>query len=520
MNSGNLNGDQPLPYTEAGEKGVLCSLILEPRLADEIRSQVGTDYLYHPAHKIVYEAVLKLLDTGKAVRTKPIDFNLLASYLKDAGQLEKEIGGKDGLNEIYECVDTASNWRYYAEDIQEKWARRKAIVDYGRQEKAAFDLDAKPDQWDPDGNYLGAMVRRELKGASILNFSQRKIDQSKTLLGNRYLCRYGGLFIVAPSGHGKSTLTVQAAAELACGLLAFGIRPSGPLRSLVIQSEDDEGDTTEMARVVDHLKLTKEQRQLVDRNTHIEFVNDAVGDEFLRLVDGFLRQWRADLLWINPYTAYLGADIKDPGANAHFLRNGLNPLLTKHGCAVVVIHHTPKTNFRDTTTWKPSDWMYSGAGAAELTNWARAYLAIDPCEEPDLYKFIAAKRGKRIGWADENGFPVCEQFYAHSTKEGQLLWLPANRDQVAAAKPKGQKGPDNLLPLIPLIDPISQERLFLAAKPMGENKVRSFLKILIEDGKIKEQPIKREEGASKFAKAAIGYVRRATPDSQPGIVSI
>jgi hypothetical protein len=69
---------------------------------------------------------------------------------------------------------------------------------------------------------------------------------------------------------------------------------------------------------------------------------------------------------------------------------------------VVIIHHTPKTNFRDTTEWKPSDWMYSGAGAAVLTNWARAYLVIDPCETHGLYKFIAAKRGKRIGWGDRS----------------------------------------------------------------------------------------------------------------------
>jgi hypothetical protein len=218
-----------------------------------------------------------------------------------------------------------------------------------------------------------------------------------------------------------------------------------------------------------------------------------------------LRRGATDLLWINPYTAYLGADIKDDGENTRFLRNGLNPILTKHECGVIILHHTPKTNFRDTTNWKPSEWMYSGAGAAVLTNWARAYLAIDPCEEPGVYKFIAAKRGKRIGWGDV--FPVFEQYWAHSTEEGKLLWLPASQDQVNAAKSKSQKGPDNLLPLIPLTDPISQERLFLLAKEkqgLGENKVRGFLKLLIEDGKIKSQPIGRQR-----AKSAVGYVRAA-----------
>jgi hypothetical protein len=348
---------------------------------------------------------------------------------------------------------------------------------------------------------------RQLRGASFLDFSKRKIDESKTLLGKRYLCRGGGMFAIAPSGAGKSVFTAQAAIEFGCGLAAFGIKPPRPLRSLIIQAEDDDGDLIEMARIVDHLELTQDQRKLVGSNTHVEFVNDITGNGFLKLCDAFLSQWPPDLLWINPYTAYLGADIKDDGENTRFLRNGLNPILTKHDCGAVVIHHTPKTNFRDTTNWKPSDWMYSGAGAAVLTNWARAYLAIDPCEDPGVYKFIAAKRGKRIGWGDH--FPVFEQFWAHSTNEGQLLWVPANQDQVIAAKSKSQKGPDDLLPLIPVIDPISQQRLFLLAKEkrgLGENKVRGFLKLLIEDGKIEEQKMKRE-GAKKFAKAAIYYVR-------------
>jgi hypothetical protein len=240
----------------------------------------------------------------------------------------------------------------------------------------------------------------------------------------------------------------------------------------------------------------------VKNNTHIEFVNDVTGDHFLRVCDGFLTQWRADLIWVNPYGAYLGAEIKDDGENTRFLRNGLNRILTQHECAAIIIHHTPKTNFRDTTNWKPSDWMYAGAGAAVLTNWARAYLAIDPCDDTGVYKFIAAKRGKRIGWGDR--FPVFEQFWAHSTQEGQLLWLPANQDQVTEAKSKGQKGPDDLLQFIPVLDPISQERLFMLAKEkrnIGERKVRDLVKILIEDGKITEQKIIRSG-----RKSGVGYV--------------
>lgn len=380
---------------------------------------------------------------------------------------------------------------------------------YAKNQREKYEAKQKNDPFGKNGT--SDKENRPLQGASLLNYSKRTINDKDTLLGNRYLCRGAGLFIVAPSGHGKSVLAAQASIELACAKSTFGIKtPTGALRSLIIQAEDDEGDMIEMSQVIAHLELSEAQRKLVDQNTHVEFVNDVTGDEFLNVCDGFLSQYHADLVWINPYTAYLGADIKDDKANTNFLRNGLNPILTRHRCGGIPIHHTPKMNFRDTSDWKPSDWMYSGAGAAVLTNWARAYLVVDPCDTYGVYKFIAAKRGKRIGWG--NTVPVYETFWAHSRKDGQLLWLPADHDQIATAKAASQKTTDDLLPLIPVVDPISQDRLFAVAKEklsgMGENKVRSFIKLLLEDERIEVKPIKRDG-----IKSAIGYARKATNQS-------
>jgi len=83
--------------------------------------------------------------------------------------------------------------------------------------------------------------------------------------------------------------------------------------------------------------------------------------------------------------------------------------------AAVILHHTPKINHRgDTSDWKPSDWQYGGAGAAVLTNWARAVLVIDPTDVAGIYRFIAAKRTQRLGWK------TGDQYFAHS-REGRLL---------------------------------------------------------------------------------------------------
>jgi hypothetical protein len=140
--------------------------------------------------------------------------------------------------------------------------------------------------------------------------------------------------------------------------------------------------------------------------------------------------------------------------------------------------------------------VYAGAGAAVLSNWARAILVVDPTKTPGVFKFIAAKRGQRIGWAER------ERFYAHSREEGQLLWLPADADQLAVAKAESKRTPEDLLKLVPILDVISQERLIEDAKKIGigRDKTRAFANTLIDDGKLYTAKIQRPG-----VKAGVGY---------------
>src|SRR4029077_8328349 len=126
VNSDGPNGERPLPYSEEAEMGVICSLIHEPALADEIRSQVGTGYFFNPVHQHLYEAVLKLVAGGKVATTGPVNLNLLARQLKDAGQFE-EIGGEPGLDRIATIFPSAADWRGHIQDVHEQFARREVI---------------------------------------------------------------------------------------------------------------------------------------------------------------------------------------------------------------------------------------------------------------------------------------------------------------------------------------------------------------------------------------------------------
>jgi hypothetical protein len=346
-------------------------------------------------------------------------------------------------------------------------------------------------------------IPRELKGGSIISYAERKIDHSKNLIGNRWLSRGCGGFVVAPSGHGKSTFVIQSTICWACGRIEFALKPQQGLKILIVQAEDDENDMIEMAQMCDRLKLSEAEKKLLARNTHIEWLNDVAGANFFPVLDDFLSQFSADLVVINPYTAYQ-SDIKDDKLNNEFLRVCLSPLIARHNCGALVIHHTPKTNYQDTDKFEWFDWMYSMAGGASLTNWARGVLVIAPSTTPGTYRFIAAKRFEKTGWLNR------EYWFAHSTEDDVMLWVPASGDQIASAQKSARSGIDFVWGLIPNLDPISQEELLgKCFGKVGRDRVREIVTTLIDKGHVYRWRIPRPG-----VKSGVGYCQREQPKTE------
>ena len=311
----------------------------------------------------------------------------------------------------------------------------------------------------------------------LMDISAGEPDPRATVLGNRFLCIGGAGIFVGPSGIGKSSASVQQDVLWSLGRPAFDIRPARPLRILTIQAENDGEDLSEMRDgVIKGLRLTDEDREQVRANVFYETECGRTGAEFLRYVDQRLAKMQFDLLRLDPLLAYLGADINDAQQTAAFLRNGLNPLLAKHRVACILNHHTPKVTNRDTSGWRASDWMYAGAGSADVTNWARAALVIDPTHAPHVFKFIAAKRGNRIGWITEDGEREIIRHFCHAS-DG-LYWREATQDDTEAveaakdAKKRGKpiKTAADMKALVPLTDAIPKNELLAKARSIGFTK--------------------------------------------------
>jgi hypothetical protein len=53
-----------------------------------------------------------------------------------------------------------------------------------------------------------------LQGKSIVQYDERAIDNTKNLLGIRWLSRTCGALVIAPSGHGKSSFAIRNSHQL------------------------------------------------------------------------------------------------------------------------------------------------------------------------------------------------------------------------------------------------------------------------------------------------------------------
>ena len=339
-----------------------------------------------------------------------------------------------------------------------------------------------------NGAEIPDVLAKKPRVRPLIDFGDTSPDPAKTLLGKRFLCREGGMLFVGPSGIGKTSAGVQQDLLWSMGLPAFGIVPAGPLKILTIQAEDDDGDLSEIVSGVKAgLQFGPEQSQQSRGRCFYVTEKSHTGIEFLqKVVTPLLEEYRPDLLRINPLQAYLGGDTKDAAITANFLRVGLNPLLAKFQCACIITHHTPKVTFRDTTEWRTSDWMYAGAGAADITNWCRTALIIDATEDPRIFRFIAAKRSQRIGWENDlTGEREYVRHFAHG--EGGIYWRNAEAVEIEKLKTikRKRKTEDDLLKLVPP-SPLEIFRPDLIQKAtqhdIGQNKAKSLVSILIERG--------------------------------------
>lgn len=397
------------------------------------------------------------IESAKANPQKPVGYLLNAdnplAALKDKMKRSKKIAA------------TTAQVTPTEDDFAERYSRRRLLCDFH---------DPLPEDENPDA-----------------------------LFRNGWLRRGGGCVIIAPSGVGKSVISTQICDHFALGRSVFGIEPVRPLKIAVYQAEDD---ATEVADFRNNIRSgllpagwTREDIAQAEKNIVYHEVTGLTGENFLRFVQYAQLLDRADLIIINPFQSFAGCDISNNAELSNFLRVLLNPILMNPAapCGCFIIHHTKKPpQARDRKSWlDTSSAAYAGAGGAELTNWARAVIAIRPHEAVGYYDLVAAKRGKRLNWRDAEGNPIMERPIAHS--EGVMYWREPSPEEVAAAD-AGRKRSNNTkrAKVVEIVEangaPFSSQNALvealIAAKVAERTNALKLIKECVANGELVKRP--------------------------------
>lgn len=233
----------------------------------------------------------------------------------------------------------------------------------------------------------------------------------------RYLCKGKSAWLLGPSGIGKSSLITEFAVGWAMGQPVYGITPARPLRSLIVQAENDQHDLAEMAQGIArayNLLPFSDALEAVSANVRFRTETRAVGQALMDRLHRMIDADRPDVIWMDPLLSFAGIDVSKQDQVTTFLRTIVNPVLEATGVVLFGVHHTGKPkSAKETAGWTAIDWAYSGLGSSELVNWARAVMLLRPTGDHE-FQLMLAKRGRRAGATHPDGEPTTVVWLKHA----------------------------------------------------------------------------------------------------------
>jgi RecA-family ATPase len=219
---------------------------------------------------------------------------------------------------------------------------------------------------------------------------------------------------------------MQACLSWTLGKDFFGIKVERPLRSLVIQAENDLGDMSESFQdICNGLGFDSAERGLIADNLAIFRESVATGPEFGKVMRRLITEHRADIVFVDPLMAYSGCDLSETSEASAFLRHVIQPILDETGVIIVFMHHTGKPKSKaDSEGQTTADLAYQMFGSSEITNWAREVATLVRCQgDEPIYRLALTKRRGRAGLTDINTQPSGQIYIRHSPKQGEIRWV-------------------------------------------------------------------------------------------------
>jgi hypothetical protein len=497
--------DKTAPHSSEAERGVLGSMLVNPGEAiTEARRHTNQFHYYIPAHRTVFEALSDMWDSGVSV-----DLITFTQFLRDRGKLD-EVGGAGFVTGLFTFVPTAANILYYIDIVKEKFVQRE-MISLGSQMVRAAHGEIDNDAMELVEGFSQKLERIKYAAGGRNGSEKFEISALRSfdaqhdpdcLIGRRYMVRGGNCLWAGGSGYGKSSLMMQIVVYLATGTPIYGLKSFRPLKQLIIQAENDEGDMSEQLNGVfggiqklGEIDLDGKAAQ-IEKNIGIHRVIGKSGNDFLSLLDSLLEIDCPDMVWLDPLLAFAGCDLLNSERTGRFLREGLFPIFAKRRVFGNVIHHVgkPQRDGEDHPT-STIDLQYLGFGTSEIQNSFRAVNILMPVKgTPDLYRLAFTKRGERANVRNPEGEWTRDIYIKHAAQADGICWLQTDKpdDDAKSGRPKTFVLAD-LLAEMSAIHPIKTAAL---QKKMYEehNTSRATFFRLLEAGKKEKRIVWSGEG--------------------------
>jgi hypothetical protein len=220
MNS--MKGEQPLPYSEDGEKGVICALLRAPgKTAQLCANRIVPRMFSSPVFGLLFDVI-----TEWPIAEQEVSLSWLVHKMTSLKQLDA-VGGKPALNELYDFEPTTANAEFNINLVVEAYVRRELILKLEALKGRCFDgRDEVPDilktaketlskiDYGLNGNQrLSALLDCSLGGAE---FGAIKIPQRTPIIKD-WLMEGDLGFVYAYRGSGKTWFVLSLSSALAKG---------------------------------------------------------------------------------------------------------------------------------------------------------------------------------------------------------------------------------------------------------------------------------------------------------------
>jgi len=246
--SRNIFLDKMPPHDPDAEASIICSILLNSDVLEEIADIISPEDFYTGAHRLIFSAMIDLFESRG-----PIDAITLSDRLGEKGSLKK-IGGAAFLAKLMDTVPVAVNAKQYAGIVHKKASLRRLISAGSRIIERCF-----RDEGSVDGVF-------DLAEQSIFDVTERKIRSSyvpikEILLPNvktlekRYANR--GVPSGVPTGFTK--LDILTSGLQPSDLIILAARPSMGKTALALNIARNAAVESNVAVAVFSLEMSKEQ---------------------------------------------------------------------------------------------------------------------------------------------------------------------------------------------------------------------------------------------------------------------